>query len=163
MDPVAQRIKELIDHTGLTNKDFAESVSTNAAIISHILSGRNNPSLKLVQQITNVYTNVNLDYLLNGNGSLLLTEPKTSKINQVSPLDPAIRTVQTPQGAPLPSKVNKDEASGTNTESQNARVNRKPELTNVYSNVNLSEPSKNEKIERVIIFYSDKSMEEYRP
>jgi len=58
MEDIASRIKELIQSLAITNKDFAAEIDVAPAIISHVLSGRNNPSLNLIQQITNVYTNV---------------------------------------------------------------------------------------------------------
>lgn len=71
MDSIAKRIKELIDDQGLSNTDFAKETNLNPAIISHILSGRNKPSLQVIQQIKERFTNVNLDYIINGNGQLI--------------------------------------------------------------------------------------------
>ncbi len=158
MDPIAERIREIIDFTGLSNKDFAESIDVAPAIISHILSGRNKASLHIVQQITNVYTNVNLTYLLNGDGSLI-KEAETTK-RQLSPYDEGIRKVAAPTGAPVPKKQIESPEPEINKEAKQANQQESEELTNVYTNVN----RKNGRtIERVIIFYSDKSMEEYQP
>tara|TARA_R110002050_G_scaffold115308_3_gene231393 strand:- start:6498 stop:6974 length:477 start_codon:yes stop_codon:yes gene_type:complete len=158
MDPIAERIREIIDFTGLSNKDFADSIDVAPAIISHILSGRNKPSLHIVQQITNVYTNVNLTYLLNGDGSLIKSSntPKQG----FSAYDDGIRTVSAPTGAPLPKREPSHPKPDINKEEEKPKSHEKQELTNVYTNVNLK--TKRE-IERVIIFYSDKSMEEYKP
>ena len=158
MDPIAERIREIIDFTGLSNKDFADSIDVAPAIISHILSGRNKPSLHIVQQITNVYTNVNLTYLLNGSGNLIKSKelPKSG----LSSYDDGIRRVSAPTGAPLPKREPITPEPDINKEAESAKPQEKEELTNVYTNVNRT---KGKEIERVIIFYSDKSMEEYKP
>jgi len=158
MDPIAERIREIIDFTGLSNKDFADSIDVAPAIISHILSGRNKASLHIVQQITNVYTNVNLTYLLNGAGSLI--KERDSSTKDLSSYDEGIRRVAAPTGAPVPKKGEKKTEPEINKESNTAKAQDEDQLTNVYTNVN---QKKSRKIERVIIFYSDKSMEEYQP
>jgi transcriptional regulator with XRE-family HTH domain len=158
MDSIAERIREIIDFTGLSNKDFADSIDVAPAIISHILSGRNKPSLHIIQQITNVYTNVNLTYLLNGDGSLI-NSSSTPK-QGLSAYDDGIRTVSAPTGAPLPKREPISPKPDINKEEEKSKSHEKQELTNVYTNVNFK--TKRE-IERVIIFYSDKSMEEYKP
>lgn len=158
MDPIAERIREIIDFTGLSNKDFADSIDVAPAIISHILSGRNKASLHIVQQITNVYTNVNLSYLLNGDGSLI-KENKTVP-RELSSYDEGIRRVAAPTGAPIHKKEEKKPEPEINKESNKAKAQDGDQLTNVYTNVNQKE---GRTIDRVIIFYSDKSMEEYKP
>jgi transcriptional regulator with XRE-family HTH domain len=158
MDPIAKRIREIIDFTGLSNKDFADSIDVAPAIISHILSGRNKASLHIVQQITNVYTNVNLTYLLTGEGSLInRNTPENASLNTY---DDGIRRVSAPTGAPLPKREPSPIKPDINKEAESAKTQAEDELTNVYTNVNRKD---GRKIERVIIFYSDKSMEEYQP
>ncbi|MDZ7849168.1 MAG: helix-turn-helix transcriptional regulator [Owenweeksia sp.] len=70
MRSIADRIRELIDSKGLSNTEFAKATDLNPAIISHILSGRNKPSLQVISHIKSAFTNVNTDYLLAGEGNL---------------------------------------------------------------------------------------------
>lgn len=169
MTEVKDRIRELIDHSGLSNKDFAEKIDINPAIISHILSGRNNPSLHVIQQIINIYTNVNSDYLLTGRGQLFAeslkpgnqeTEAETTTTYKQ---DDAVRKVAPPGSTPLPKRKVEDYQTMAGQDSVSKSTgdegDKASQLTNVYTNVNQDQ----KKIERVIIFYSDKSMEEYRP
>lgn len=175
MEEVAKRIKELIETLSVSNKEFADSIGVAPAIISHVLSGRNNPSLNLIQQITNVYTNVNLNYLLNGTGSLIgnNVDDKTTKTSNkelevnpaISHLPPGARYVPPPSGTPRQSADFKAEVeSHTNRPVKEVKepIDRSDdeELTNSYTNVN---PSNSKKVERVIIFYTDHSFREYRP
>ncbi|WP_421753516.1 helix-turn-helix domain-containing protein [Croceimicrobium sp.] len=191
MEDIAARIKELIADQGLSNKDFAQSIDVAPAIISHVLSGRNNPSLHLIQQITNVYTNVNLDYLLNGKGSMYedqqlkgfkANESVNTKlaedVNTTKELDneeeatystfglpPGARYVSAPSGAPIPyaAPTPQDHPSPKDPDKQGTESDKnkeKSELTNVYTNVN---QGSEKEIDRIIIFYRDRSFREYRP
>ncbi len=175
MDKISGRIKELIDNSGLSNKEFAERIDVSPAIISHILSGRNKPSLHVIQQITNVYTNVNLNYLLSGEGtlyrqkpSLEATKPKADKQSEAFNLNDAVRPVAPPDSTPLHSSVGKGPADLAAKAPEKQELNPEEEIGK--TNVNLNNIQKYTKdaraekeIERVIIFYSDKTMEEYRP
>jgi transcriptional regulator with XRE-family HTH domain len=158
MDPIAERIREIIYYTGLSNKDFAESISVAPAIISHILSGRNKPSLHIVQQITNVYTNVNFAYLLNGEGDLY---SKNVKDSVFSPKDDNLKgRASAPAADPAPIPEPEPDKEEVKQEANQTKEQDGNQLTNVYTNVNRD---KGRTIERVILFYSDKTMEEYKP
>lgn len=188
MQDIARRIKELIDHLGLSNKSFAESIDIAPAIISHVLSGRNNPSLHLVQQITNVYTNVNLSYLLNGDGQLL-NETRDKGISSASAppqkasealdstpslqsLPPGARYVSPPSGAPIPHSsasdlalIDEDNSSESSQdqpfvqEKASKKKKRSPKKKLASSMYELE----GKEIERIVVFYSDRSFREYQP
>ena len=63
------RIKIMeIEH--LSPAQFADRLQINRAVISHILNGRNNPSLDVVTKILGEMNYINPEWLLNGNGSI---------------------------------------------------------------------------------------------
>lgn len=64
----AQRLQKIMDLYQLTASAFAESVGVQRSAISHILSGRNKPSLDFVLKILEAYPDVELYWLLNGKG-----------------------------------------------------------------------------------------------
>lgn len=55
MDPIAQRIADLIEEKGYSRSGFAEAVGVQRTIVSHVLSGRNRPSLDLVVRILRTF------------------------------------------------------------------------------------------------------------
>lgn len=61
---ITERIKEVIDGHNLSPKAFAEKVGENPSKLSHIFSGRNNPSLALVMKICQAYPDVRVNWLL---------------------------------------------------------------------------------------------------
>ena len=62
------RLQKILDHYEETASSFAETIGVQRSSISHILSGRNKPSLDFILKTLNAYPNVELDWLLNGKG-----------------------------------------------------------------------------------------------
>ncbi|WP_299679291.1 helix-turn-helix transcriptional regulator [uncultured Tenacibaculum sp.] len=69
------RIKFILDHYNLTSTNFAEKIDVPKSSISHLLSGRNKPSLDFVMKVDKAFEEVDLDWLLYGKGSF----PKNNK------------------------------------------------------------------------------------
>ncbi|MFB6257660.1 MAG: helix-turn-helix transcriptional regulator [Flavobacteriales bacterium] len=68
MDPVAQRIEAIIEEKGYSHSGFAKAIGVQRANISHVLSGRNRPSLELVQRILRTFPDLDSEQLLLGVG-----------------------------------------------------------------------------------------------
>lgn len=64
------RIKKIMDEEDLSPAKFADQLHINRAVVSHILNGRNNPSLDVVTKILTEKDYINADWLLNGSGSM---------------------------------------------------------------------------------------------
>lgn len=68
-ESVISRLQMIIEHYGLSVSAFAESIGVQRSSVSHVLSGRNKPSLDFVMKLVKTYPEVNLYWLLNGKGS----------------------------------------------------------------------------------------------
>ncbi len=68
------RVIEIIDKKKLTPSRFADSIGVPRSTISHIISGRNKPSLELVSKIADCFPEINLDWLVKGKGSMFNTQ-----------------------------------------------------------------------------------------
>ena len=64
----ADRLKTVMEYYGLTATALADSIDVQRSSISHLLSGRNKPSLDFVLKILQKYPSVELYWLLNGKG-----------------------------------------------------------------------------------------------
>ena len=62
------RLKKWMDSQELNSSRFADSISVNRATISHILSGRNKPSIDFLEKLLFVYPELNLNWLITGIG-----------------------------------------------------------------------------------------------
>ena len=75
-----ERIVLLMKSLGLNPTQFADEIGVQRSSISHILSGRNNPSLDIVTKILNRFKEVDSNWLILGKGSLFSkSEEKISK------------------------------------------------------------------------------------
>ena len=78
-----KRLQKVIDYYGETASSFAEKIGVQRSSISHILSGRNKPSLEFVLKILDSYHEVELYWLLHGKGNFPATEkPSALKIER---------------------------------------------------------------------------------
>ncbi len=62
------RINHIMQVKGLSPKSFAEAIGISQASLSHILSGRNNATLPIVQKILKRFPDVTFDWLVEGTG-----------------------------------------------------------------------------------------------
>lgn len=65
----AKRLQKVIEFYGETAASFAEKIGVQRSSISHILSGRNKPSLDFILKILSSFPEVELYWLLNGKGA----------------------------------------------------------------------------------------------
>ncbi|WP_308991974.1 helix-turn-helix transcriptional regulator [Mariniflexile litorale] len=84
-----KRLQQVIDYYSETASSFAEKIGVQRSSISHILSGRNKPSLEFVLKITHAFPEVELLWLLNGKGEFPSTL-KTIQLNTTTPSPPVI-------------------------------------------------------------------------
>jgi len=62
------RIKIWIESKGLKSSSFADKIGVNRATISHILSGRNKPSIDFLQKMISSFPDLNLNWIVSGEG-----------------------------------------------------------------------------------------------
>ena len=62
---IVSRIKKLMDENKLTPSSFAKKIESKRANVSHILSGRNKPSLNFLIKIVSSFDGISLDWFVN--------------------------------------------------------------------------------------------------
>ena len=62
------RLQKVMEFYGETASSFADKIDVQRSSISHILSGRNKPSLDFVLKVLGSYPEVDLYWLMNGKG-----------------------------------------------------------------------------------------------
>lgn len=67
---IKDRIKLIMDNENMTSGAFAESIGVQQSTLSHILNGRNNPSLDVVMKVHQRYSSINIEWLLYGTGEM---------------------------------------------------------------------------------------------
>lgn len=182
---VAERIKQFIDHLGITITQFADNTGIQRPSMSQMLSGRNQKiSITTIGKIHERYPILSIYWLLYGDGPMLQSE--SSKIPEALPMT---ATTSTPTGeeselpiggSPYMSLF--DDESGTNAAEDTDKTeyakengsNRAPSLTKPTENEtgrltnapNISTrqgDAKNRRIVKIMIFYSDSTFESFSP
>lgn len=128
------RLEKVINFYGESASSFAEKIGVQRSRISHILSGRNKPSLEFVLKILSAYPEVELYWLLNGKGSF----PAKKEITPSPPVEASPKIKQVEDPAPI----------------SRAIVNRTEEKI-------FSENTNGKTIERIVVFYSDGTFKNY--
>ena len=64
-----KRLQNILDYYGLSATAFSEKIYFNRSTISHLLSGRNKPSLEFIMKVLQEFPEVELYWLLNGKGT----------------------------------------------------------------------------------------------
>ena len=134
------RIKKILSYYEISASKFADSIQVQRSSISHLLSGRNKPSLDFILKIINEYDEVSVNWLLLGEG----TFPK-------SQTTPKITTPTPPQqdlfNQNLPEPIEKTAINTAETVKQ---------ISNTTINVNGTK-----EIDQIVIFYKDGSFKNY--
>ena len=137
----SKRLQKILDFYGLSATAFSEKITFNRSTISHLLSGRNKPSLEFVMKVLEEFPEVELYWLLNGKGNF----PSTSQ--------------------DLVSK--KEVAQPQNLFQEQETVSKKldPEIIHDKSDAYVVKPEmqKNDsEIDQIVIFYKDGSFKAYK-
>ena len=90
-----KRLEHLLQYYGLSASSFADKINVQRSSISHLLSGRNKPSLDFVLKVVNVFPDVNLYWLLNGKGSFP-SDAEKATTNTTSPPIPEAALEESP-------------------------------------------------------------------
>ncbi|MBQ4915208.1 helix-turn-helix transcriptional regulator [Maribacter sp. MMG018] len=69
MENIVKRIEKMLDYYELSASSFADKINVPRSSISHLLKGRNKPSLEFVMKVVEAFSEVNLYWLLYGKGT----------------------------------------------------------------------------------------------
>ncbi|WP_298534075.1 helix-turn-helix transcriptional regulator [uncultured Algibacter sp.] len=75
-DDFIKRLQKVIDYYGESASSFAEKIGVQRSSISHILSGRNKPSLDFILKVLAAFPEVDLYWLFNGKGEFPSSQKK---------------------------------------------------------------------------------------
>ncbi len=168
-----ERFSMLLKAKNITAAKLADEIKAQPSSVSHILSGRNKPGLELIQKILNTYKDISPDWLINGKGPMfrggvdLFTqgnsvENEKSKIKKSAYPDSGNFSATEEKHR---TKKNKKHTKHIDYEMDQAEefssIVGEKDLSGEYFSQRKSSNSEKQ-IERVIIFYTDKSFSEYR-
>jgi transcriptional regulator with XRE-family HTH domain len=136
------RIAHIIRAKNLTAAEFAMRLGIQPSNISHLLSGRNNPSLEFVRKLKETFPEYNLDWIVFGKGPMTVSEPFAEPKH--------LAEAPTEESKPAENEVDIFEGTLFATEKTSSSV------------APMSIPLPNE-VKRIIVVYADNSFEILSP
>ena len=73
-----KRLEIILDYYNLSASVFADKIGVQRSSLSHLLSGRNKPSLDFIIKVIEVFPEVDLYWMLNGKGNFPKSETNMS-------------------------------------------------------------------------------------
>lgn len=155
IDDFVKRLEIILDYYGLNASSFADKIGVQRSSMSHLLSGRNKPSLDFVMKILDVFPDVDLYWILNGKGSFPKAEDQTLNSNN----EIATETVK-----PLTPISSSEDFIGGNLFSEiNYKEEVKTETRNAVEVKNSNFISEEGEIEKIVFFYKNGTFKVYIP
>lgn len=155
IDDFVKRLEIILDYYSLNASSFADKIGVQRSSMSHLLSGRNKPSLDFVMKIMEVFPEVDLYWILNGKGSFPKTEDESLNVRQeiiseiVKPLPPI--------------SLNENILTGDLFSEINYKEDDKSETINAAEVKNSNFNSEEGEIEKIIFFYKNGTFKVYIP
>jgi transcriptional regulator with XRE-family HTH domain len=132
------KIKNILLMKDMSPSRFADEIGVQRSSISHILSGRNKPSLEIIQKIVRRFPELGMDWIMEEEE----TEEETEITESTNIKTAVASTVSNPLKANASMHTN-----GTGEK----------EILEETENI------QKRKVEKILIFYSDKTFTEYKP
>ena len=139
------RISHIIRAKNLTAAEFAIQLGIQPSNVSHLLSGRNNPSLDFVKKLKETFPEYNLDWIVMGQGPITVSDSFKKPVAETMPVGK--------QEASAEQSEIVEDFQGTLFDAQNM-VEAKDEKPTVTSKAVLK---------KIIMVYSDHTFEEMLP
>jgi len=145
-----ERVEELMQLLNMNPTQFANAIGVQRATLQHILSGRNEPSLKIVMAIHTSFPDVELEWLLNGKGSAIPRLEQNKPENDDYPLLPGLESMiisDNVQNSPENS-ILKGESNRSKQRKSRNNKDVKPLSDDKFS-------YKDKRIKEVVVFFAD--------
>ena len=159
-----ERIKKIMESENMTPARFADSLQIGRAVISHILNGRNNPSLDVITRILTQMPDIDSQWLLTGSGNMHKSEISSHSNNN---------DIKNQNSLPdLFSQLSQENENSlySTKDSENLKY-RKENIVETYqkepqSTINeriIYKEAPSKKVKQIIIYYTDNTFEAFTP
>lgn len=141
------RIQQFLAAENISQSQLADTLGVARASISHVVAGRNKPSFDFIESMSRNYPELNLDWLITGNGKMYKQQGSSA--------------VPMPSPAPSPQVENAPETT------QKAIQEPIPQSSTVPVSAPIEQQAtdkivdnKNRKISKIVVFYDDNTFQE---
>jgi transcriptional regulator with XRE-family HTH domain len=132
-----EQIQEILRREELSSSQFADKIGVQRSSVSHVLSGRNKPGFDFINKILESFPGINAEWLLTGLGEMYKQRRATDEL------------FDGPFSETSPAKAE-------------PKLSAKIESTGIKNQPVKEDPAAKKQVERVIVFYTDKTFREYQ-
>jgi len=143
------RVQNILESKQLTSSKFAEMIDVPRSTISHIISGRNKPSLDLITKIANTFPDISIDWLILGKGDMLKTKSEEKATDSL--FKDKLQTQL---------KLDTEDENNTSKEYPGLNDNDEDKTKELPPKV---EAKTNENIDKILIIYNDNTFDTIYP
>ena len=149
-----KRLEIILDYYSLNASSFADKIGVQRSSLSHLLSGRNKPSLDFILKILEVFPEVDLYWILNGKGSFPKNTEPFDKIEKNGNPIVVQNSITPPASEIIPD----------NLFSEITKTNSIPEFeTKKIEQQNSIKNQNDDAIDKIVIFYKNGTFKSYVP
>lgn len=180
------RIQKIIEYSMLSASEFADEIGVQRSNISHIISGRNKPSLDFIMKIKDRFPEIEWEWMIEGKGNMVSSSKNIqgSKINleeneeiekQITPIPDLFNLMEEthPLASPMPKHQEQEEKSEVSNsrdlnistpiiEKEKISDSQPLEVKESVASYQLHANQEN-KIKRIVIFFESGKFESFEP
>ena len=124
-------------------------IGIQRSALSHVMSGRNNPSLDFMLKIKSRFPEVNLDWLLLGNGEMIIRDPQLEEMENITQTN----------------KVNQPEVTNQYGKRRQTPPIQDEEITGILSqgSQKVLPPISGQELYQIVLLYKDGTFSTFEP
>ena len=157
-----ERIEKVMQLEGMNSAVFAAAINIQGSTLSHILNGRNNPSLTVLQSILNRFPHINPEWLIMGQGTI----ERNVKLSQMQSLFPQEDESASKSAISEPIYPEKNSSIITGIQQKTQAI---PEIPAQAPQQQTERPIQIQQIEipgktvrKIILYYTDNTFQEFQ-
>ncbi len=155
-----EKIEKIMQTENLNSVQFAAEIGIQGSTLSHILNGRNKPSLDVLKRILNRFRKINSDWLILDIGSMYRTERNSQTLSLFDNIDENT-SESVNYNQKTDEKRNQQKEANNLKSEKNTEIAKNALLQQELSKVETSVAEK--KVKKIIVYYSDNTFEEFTP
>ena len=151
IDDFIKRLEIILDYYNLSASAFADKIGVQRSSMSHLLSGRNKPSLDFIIKVIEVFPEIDLYWILNNTGTFPRSEtkPDSAEEKKTTPKEEVVLATELQSPDLFSAAIHKTDE---NEIQPTINPHPAPAISNNDNN-----------IERIVIFYKDGTFKNYTP
>ena len=161
------RVQKIINYSELSSSEFADEIGVQRSNISHVLSGRNKPSLDFLMKIKDRFPEIQWEWLIEGKGAMIFSENETASTPSSYLLEESKINDEKPIITGLFSIPSQEIEENTKQEEEKSEISEPIQYNIVENTPEISETEtpteKGNSIKKIVFFYENGKFEVFEP